>query len=130
MRKFDPEDALRTIERHRCTSTFMAPTLVKRIVDLPERVRARYDVASMRVLVIAAAPCPTRVKAQALAAFGPALWEFYGSTELGINTILPPADVLRKPGSCGRAAPGIELRSGEHMSELQSPCNLVCRLLL
>ena len=109
MRKFDPEDALRTIERHRCTSTFMAPTLVKRIVDLPERVRARYDVASMRVLVIAAAPCPTRVKEQAVAVFGPALWEFYGSTELGINTILPPADVLRKPGSCGRAAPGIEL---------------------
>src|SRR2546428_184071 len=109
MRKFDPEDALRTIERHRCTSTFMAPTLVKRIVDLPERVRARYDVRSMRVLVIAAAPCPTRVKEQAVADFGPALWEFYGSTELGINTILPPADVLRKPGSCGRAAPGIEL---------------------
>jgi len=109
MRKFDPEDALRTIERHRCTSTFMAPTLVKRIVDLPERVRARYDVRSMRVLVIAAAPCPTRVKEQAVAVFGPALWEFYGSTELGINTILPPADVLRKPGSCGRAAPGIEL---------------------
>src|SRR5207244_4061149 len=88
---------------------FMAPTLVKRIVDLPERVRARYDVRSMRVLVIAAAPCPTRVKEQAVAVFGPALWEFYGSTELGINTILPPADVLRKPGSCGRAAPGIEL---------------------
>src|SRR3989442_5019701 len=63
----------------------------------------------MRVLVIAAAPCPTRVKEQAVAVFGPALWEFYGSTELGINTILPPADVLRKPGSCGRAAPGIEL---------------------
>src|SRR5207247_4924421 len=109
MRKFDPEDALRAIERHRCTSTFMAPTLVKRIVDLPAPVRARYDVASMRVLVIAAAPCPTRVKEQAVAVFGPALWEFYGSTELGINTILPPADVLRKPGSCGRAAPGIEL---------------------
>jgi fatty-acyl-CoA synthase/long-chain acyl-CoA synthetase len=109
MRKFDPEDALRTIERHRCTSTFMAPTLVKRIVDLPERVRARYDVSSMRVLIIAAAPCPMRVKEQALAYFGPVLWEFYGSTELSINTILRPEDVLRKPGSCGRAAPGVEL---------------------
>src|SRR2546426_3599319 len=26
--------------------------------------------------------------------------------------------------------PGLELRSEEHTSELQSPCNLVCRLLL
>ena len=109
MRKFDPEEALHLIHTHRCTSTFMAPTLVKRIVDLPESVRARYDVSSMRSLVIAAAPCPMRVKEQAMAYFGPALYEFYGSTELSVNTILRPEDVLRKPGSCGRAAPGIEL---------------------
>jgi fatty-acyl-CoA synthase/long-chain acyl-CoA synthetase len=109
MRKFEPEEALRTIERCRCTSSFMAPTLIKRIVELPEPVRSRYDVSSMRVLVVAGAPCPMRVKEQALAYFGPVLWEFYGSTELGINTILRPEDVLRKPGSCGRAVPGIEL---------------------
>jgi acyl-CoA synthetase (AMP-forming)/AMP-acid ligase II len=109
MKKFDPEEALRLIQTHRCTSTFMAPTLVKRIVDLPEATRARYDVSSMRVLVVAAAPCPMRVKEQAMEYFGPALYEFYGSTELSVNTILRPEDVLRKPGSCGRAAPGIEL---------------------
>jgi fatty-acyl-CoA synthase/long-chain acyl-CoA synthetase len=109
MRKFDPEDALRLIARHRCTTTFMAPTLLKRIVDLPADVRARYDVSSMRSLVVAAAPCPMRVKEQALAMFGPVLYEFYGSTELGVNTILRPEDVLRKPGSCGRAVSGVEL---------------------
>ncbi|MBI5629104.1 MAG: AMP-binding protein [Candidatus Rokubacteria bacterium] len=109
MPRFDPEQALWTIERHRCTSTFMAPTLIKRIVDLPERVRRRYDVSSMRVLVVAAAPCPMRVKEEAMRYFGPVLYEFYGSTELSINTILRPEDVLRKPGSCGRAAPGVEV---------------------
>src|SRR5881296_1476330 len=109
MRKFDPEEALRLVERHRCTTTFMAPTLLKRIVDLPAEARARYDVSSMRSLVIAAAPCPMRVKEQAVAMFGPVLYEFYGSTELGVNTVLRPEDVLRKPGSCGRAAPGVEL---------------------
>jgi acyl-CoA synthetase (AMP-forming)/AMP-acid ligase II len=41
--------------------------------------------------------------------FGPALYEFYGSSELGVNTVLRPEDVLRKPGSCGRAAPGKEI---------------------
>ena len=109
MRKFDAEDALRHIERHRCTTTFMAPTLLKRIVDLPAGVRQRYDVSSMRSIVVAAAPCPMRVKEQVIAMFGPVLYEFYGSTELGINTILRPEDVLRKPGSCGRAAPGVEV---------------------
>jgi fatty-acyl-CoA synthase/long-chain acyl-CoA synthetase len=109
MRKFEAEDALRTIDRHRCTSTFMAPTLLKRIVELPETVRARYDVGSMRAIVMAAAPCPMAVKEEVVRYFGPVLYEFYGSTELGINTVLRPEDVLRKPGSCGRAAPGVEL---------------------
>jgi acyl-CoA synthetase (AMP-forming)/AMP-acid ligase II len=109
MPKFDAEEALRTIARHRCTSTFMAPTLLKRIGDLPAAVRRRYDVSSMRVIVVAGAPCPTAVKEAVMAYFGPVLYEFYGSTELGINTVLRPEDVLRKPGSCGRAAPGIEL---------------------
>jgi acyl-CoA synthetase (AMP-forming)/AMP-acid ligase II len=109
MPRFDPEQALAQIERHRCSSTFMAPTLLKRIVDLPAPVRARYDVSSMRALIMAAAPCPTSVKEKVVAHFGPVLYEFYGSSELGVNTILRPEEVLRKPGSCGRAAPGKEI---------------------
>jgi acyl-CoA synthetase (AMP-forming)/AMP-acid ligase II len=109
MPRFDPEQALALIERHRCSSTFMAPTLLGRIVDLPAAVRARYDVSSMRTIIMAAAPCPMRVKEAVLECFGPALYEFYGSSELGVNTILRPEEVLAKPGSCGRAAPEREL---------------------
>jgi long-chain acyl-CoA synthetase len=109
MPRFDPEAALQAIARFRCTSTFMAPILLKRIADLPPEVRARHDVSSMRVIVVAAAPCPMHVKAQIMRYFGPVLYEFYGSTELGINTILRPEDVLRKPGSCGRVVSGLDL---------------------
>jgi fatty-acyl-CoA synthase/long-chain acyl-CoA synthetase len=109
MPKFDPEEALHLIAKHRVTSTFMAPILLKRIVDLPESVRARYDVSSMQVIVVAAAPCPMKVKEDVLRYFGPTLYEFYGSTELGMNTLLRPEDILRKPGSCGRPMPGTEL---------------------
>ncbi|HXJ79107.1 MAG TPA: AMP-binding protein [Candidatus Methylomirabilis sp.] len=109
MPKFDPERALGEIDRRRCSSTFMAPTLLKRITDLPVSVRGRYDVTSMRTIIMAAAPCPMSVKEAVVAYFGPALYEFYGSSELGVNTILKPVDVLRKPGSCGRAAPGREI---------------------
>jgi len=38
------------------------------------------------------------------------LWEFYGATETGVNTVLRPEDQLRKPGSCGQAVPGQEIR--------------------
>src|SRR5256885_10375384 len=44
------------------------------------------------------------------------------------NRTLPPADLSRRRG--GRPSHRPSIRSEEHTSELQSPCNLVCRLLL
>lgn len=106
--KFDAEDALDLIARHRVTTTFMSPTLLQRLVDA--QVRRPRDVSSLRALLLGAAPCPLALKERAEAAFGQVLWEFYGATETGINTVLRPEDQLRKPGSCGTAVPGQEIR--------------------
>jgi acyl-CoA synthetase (AMP-forming)/AMP-acid ligase II len=106
--KFQADDALDLIERHRVTTTFMAPTLLGRLIDAQER-KPR-DVSSLRALILGAAPCPYALKVRAEAVFGQVLWEFYGATETGINTILRPEDQLRKPGSCGTAVPGQEIR--------------------
>ncbi len=105
---FDAGDALDLIERHSVTTTFMAPTLLRRLVDAQEA-RPR-DTSSLRALILGAAPCPYALKVRAEALFGPVLWEFYGATETGINTVLRPEDQLRKPGSCGTAVPGQEIR--------------------
>ena len=107
-RKFEPEGALDLIEHHRVTTTFMAPTLLQRLVDAQER-RPR-DLSSLRALILGAAPCPHALKVRAEAALGQVLWEFYGATETGINTVLRPEDQLRKPGSCGTPVPGQEIR--------------------
>jgi long-chain acyl-CoA synthetase len=109
MPRFDAEEALRLIQRHRVTTTFMAPTLLHRIMDLPEEVRARHDVSSMRCLILGAAPCPFALKERAIRYFGRSLYEFYGATETGINLVLRPEDQLRKPGSAGTVAPGQEI---------------------
>ena len=109
MPRFEPETALQLIERHRVTTTFMAPILLQRLVDLPPEVQDRYDVSSMRVIVVAAAPCPFSLKQRIQELFGEVLWEFYGATETGINTVLRPEEQLRKPGSVGRVAPGHEI---------------------
>lgn len=106
--KFEAEAALDLIERHGVTTTFMAPTLLQRLVDA--QVRRPRDVSSLRALLLGAAPCPHALKAKAEAALGQVLWEFYGATETGINTVLRPEDQLRKPGSCGTAVPGQEIR--------------------
>jgi acyl-CoA synthetase (AMP-forming)/AMP-acid ligase II len=106
--KFEADPALDLIEKHRVTTVFMAPTLLQRLVDAQER--RRRDTSSLRALILGAAPCPYALKVRAQAAFGQVLWEFYGATETGINTVLRPEDQLRKPGSCGTAVPGQEIR--------------------
>src|SRR3954470_3520662 len=110
-RKFDPEDWLRLVDRYRVTSTFSAPTPIRMICTLPEEVKAKYDRSSMRVMIANAAPWSFALKQLYVANFPPeSLWEVYGSTEYGASTILPPPDQLRKPGSCGQPAPGVEIR--------------------
>jgi acyl-CoA synthetase (AMP-forming)/AMP-acid ligase II len=106
--KFDAENALDLIERLHVTNTFMAPTLLQRLVDAQES-KPR-DLTSLRAIFLGAAPCPYALKVRAEAAFGPVLWEFYGATETGVNTVLRPDDQLRKPGSCGQAVPGQEIK--------------------
>jgi acyl-CoA synthetase (AMP-forming)/AMP-acid ligase II len=109
-RRFDAEDWLRLVDKYRVTSTFSAPALVRMICALPREVKDRYDRSSMRVMVANAAPWSFALKQQYVADFPPeSLFEVYGSTELGVDTVLMPEDQMRKPGSCGRPAPGIEI---------------------
>jgi acyl-CoA synthetase (AMP-forming)/AMP-acid ligase II len=109
MPRFDAEAALALVQRHRVTTTFMAPTLLQRIMDLPESVRDQYDVSSIRSVILGAAPCPQSLKERAIEYLGEVLWEFYGATETGFNLLLRPEDQLRKPGSAGKPGDGQEV---------------------
>jgi acyl-CoA synthetase (AMP-forming)/AMP-acid ligase II len=110
-RKFDPQDWLRIVETHRCTSTFAAPTPIRAVCNLSEDVLDRYDRSSMRIMIANAAPWSQALKRRYVEVFPPeSLFEVYGSTELGVNTVLLPQDQLRKPGSCGKEAPKVEIR--------------------
>jgi fatty-acyl-CoA synthase/long-chain acyl-CoA synthetase len=110
-RKFEPEDWLRLVETYRCTSTFSAPTPMRMICHLSAEVLDRFDRSSMRVMIANAAPWSFALKQRYVEVFPPtSLFEVYGSTELGVNTILRPEDQMRKPGSCGKEAPMVEVR--------------------
>jgi acyl-CoA synthetase (AMP-forming)/AMP-acid ligase II len=111
LRKFDASSWLRLVKEHRVTDTFSAPTQLKRIVSLPPGELARADLSSMRTLIANAAPVPYSLKQEIVEKLGDGfLYEVYGSTELGVVTVLPPADQLRKPGSCGKTYGPIEVR--------------------
>src|SRR5215471_17342173 len=109
-RRFHAEDWLRLVDKYKASSTFAAPALIRMVCALPREVKDRYDRSSMRIMLANAAPWSHTLKQQYLADFPPrSLFEVYGSTELGVDTVLLPEDQMRKPGSCGKPAPGIEI---------------------
>ena len=118
-RKFDPEDWLRLVELYRCTSTFSAPTPMRMICALAPETMNKYDRTSLRIMLGNAAPWSMALKRKYLEYFrADSLWEMYGSSELGVNTLLRPEDQLRKPGSCGKEAPMVEIRLYDDLGQL------------
>ena len=109
MDKWDAQETLRLIERYRCTHTHMVPTQFIRMLQLPDDVKQRYDVSSMRWAIHAAAPCPVDVKRRMLEWWGPVIWEYYAATEGG-GTIAPPDEWVKYPGTVGRVWPMSELK--------------------
>ena len=110
MPRFDPEEFLRLVEAERIDTIFMVPTMFIRLMKLPDSVRRKYDVSSLRHVIHAAAPCPADVKRAMIEWWGPVIYEFYGSTESGAVTFANSEDALKKPGTVGRISPGAELR--------------------
>jgi len=109
--RFDPVDWLRLVKEHGVTNTFSAPTQLKRIVSLPDDELAKADLSTMRSLVANAAPVPYALKQEVIEKLGDGfLYEVYGSTELGVVTVLKPEDQLRKPGSCGKTYGAIDVK--------------------
>jgi long-chain acyl-CoA synthetase len=110
MPRFDAVDFLRLVQDQKIDSIFMVPTMFVRLMKLPEAVRSKYDVSSLRHVIHAAAPCPPDVKRAMIEWWGPVIYEFYGSTESGAVTFATPEDALKKPGTVGKIVPGAELQ--------------------
>jgi len=108
MDKWTPEDMLRLIERYRVTTSHMVPTQFHRLLALPEEVRRRYDLSSLRHMIHAAAPCPVDVKHRMIEWWGPVVDEYYAASEGG-GTVVSTEEWLEKPGTVGRPWPISEI---------------------
>ena len=101
--RFDAERTLEDVERHGVTTTHLVPTHLHRLLALPDEVRARYRTASLRVVLLAGAPCPVRDKQRTIEWLGPIVWEYLGSTE-GVVCHVGPEEWLEHPGTVGKPA--------------------------
>jgi acyl-coenzyme A synthetase/AMP-(fatty) acid ligase len=116
--KFDAEQVLAGIERHRAARGQFVPTMFTRMLKLPEQVRGRYDISSMTLALHSAAPCPVAVKKAMIEWWGPILVEMYGGTENVGLTMIDSSEWLAKPGSVGKSATGVIHVCGEDGREL------------
>jgi acyl-CoA synthetase (AMP-forming)/AMP-acid ligase II len=106
---FDPVELLRTFSEEKITFTSLIPTHYNLILNVPEDVRKRFDVSSVRKLLCSSAPARGEVKKGILKCFpNVELFEAYGSTEAGMVTLLRPEDQLRKIGSIGKECLGTD----------------------
>ncbi|MHB1585159.1 MAG: acyl-CoA synthetase [Acidimicrobiales bacterium] len=108
MDKWLPEEMLALIERYRVTTSHMVPTQFHRLLALPDDVRHRYDLSSLRHMIHAAAPCPVDVKHRMIEWWGPVIDEYYAASEGG-GTLVSTEEWLRKPGTVGRPWPISEI---------------------
>ncbi len=108
MRSFDAEEALRLIQDQKITTSQWVPTHFRRLLQLPQDVRRRYDLSTLRVAVHAAAPCPVPVKEAMIEWWGPVLMEYYAGTEGG-GTVIRSEEWLEHKGSVGRHWAGDKL---------------------
>ncbi|MDT0542742.1 MULTISPECIES: acyl-CoA synthetase [Streptomyces] len=108
MDRWTPEEMLRLIDTQRCTHTHMVPTQFHRLLALPEEVRRRYDVSSMRHAIHGAAPCPDHIKRAMIDWWGACVEEYYAASEGG-GAFATAEDWLKKPGTVGKPWPISEL---------------------
>lgn len=118
MGRFDPETFLAVVERERVTHTQVVPTMMIRLLALPQDVRGSYDLSSLRGLVHAAAPCPPEAKRQMIEWLGPIVAEYYSGTEGGGLTLITSEEWLAHPGSVGRPLMGVVHICAEDGTEL------------
>ena len=117
-RKFDAEGVLGAIQDRKVNIAQFVPTMFVRMLALPDAVRMKYDVSSLKLAIHAAAPCPVEIKRRMIDWWGPILFEYYGSTEGVGATAITSEEWLRKPGSVGRSSLGPIHICDEEGSEL------------
>ena len=107
---FDPVATLDAIARDRVSHLHLVPATMTRLLALPEQDRRSRDLSSLRHVVHGAAPCPPHLGRALIDWWGDVVHEYYGSSETGLVAFHGPGEARARPGTVGRALPGIAIR--------------------
>ncbi len=105
-RKFNPAATLESIERRRPSAMVMVPVMLQRTLELDEEDLRKYDTSSLRIIFLSGSALGADLAKRATRAFGPIIYNMFGSTEVAYATIATPDDLEQAPGTTGKVVTG------------------------
>jgi fatty-acyl-CoA synthase len=105
-RRFDPEQTLDSLERHKATAMVVVPVMLQRMLDVGEDKIEQHDLSNLRIIFVSGSALGVELTKRAMKAFGPVIYNLYGSTEIAYATIATPEDLEQEPGSVGKVVRG------------------------
>lgn len=120
-RRFDARATLTSLAEHRATAMIVAPIMLRRLLDADPNPRRTQDLSHLRIIFVAGSQLGASLCREAMAAFGPVLYNLYGSTEVAYATIATPDELQRAPGSVGSVVRGARVEIRGDNGELLGP---------
>jgi acyl-CoA synthetase (AMP-forming)/AMP-acid ligase II len=105
-RRFDPEETLDSLERHRASAMVVVPVMLQRMLDLGEDAIRTRDLSELKIIFVSGSALGADVAKRAAKVFGPVIYNLYGSTEVAYATIATPEDLEADAGSVGKVVRG------------------------
>ena len=105
-RRFDPEATLESLERHGRRAMVVVPVMLRRMLDLGEEAIEQRDHSALRIIFVSGSALGTELARRAREAFGPVVYNLYGSTEVAYATIATPEDLEAEPRPSARSCRG------------------------
>lgn len=105
-RRFEPRRVLESMAEHRVTTLIAVPVMMARLVELGPQAIAEKDLSALRIIFVAGSQLGADLCRKVTAAFGPVVYNLYGSTEVAYATIATPEDLAVEPGCVGSPVRG------------------------
>jgi len=118
-RRFDPHETLDSLQEHRASAMVVVPVMLRRMVDLGVAEVREHDLSQLRIIFVSGSALGTDLAERSMEAFGPVVYNLYGSTEVAYATIATPEDLEADSASVGKVVRGSVVKIlGDHDEEL------------
>lgn len=130
MPRWDERAFLRTVTERAVRHTHLVPTMMVRLLRLPDEERAAFDPSGLTMVMHGAAPITPETKRAMLDWWGDCIVEYWGATEGGVYTLTDARTWRERPGTVGRATSAFEIYAIDDQDQRLPPGEegtLVCR---